>query len=109
MITADKRWVADGGSESHWDQPNPYSDPEKCGLEIVEVHSDDTLSYEFDMIVLWRELATGKLYFASDSGCSCPSPFENYHALSDLTPLEGHTAEYADLVMDVKKGRDRYE
>jgi hypothetical protein len=36
-------------------------------------------SWEFDMITVWRDKTTGELRAATDSGCSCPTPF------SDLT------------------------
>jgi hypothetical protein len=38
---------------------------------------------QFDYRVIWRH-ADGTLYTARDSGCSCPSPFEDYTSLSDL-------------------------
>jgi hypothetical protein len=44
------------------------------------------------MLVLWRHLDTGKLFWATDSGCSCPTPFEGYYFTSvdktDLHPVE---------------------
>jgi hypothetical protein len=54
---------------------NPYYDPERCGLEIL--HSVDTGgSYEFDMFIVWKKLDDGTLWWDTDSGCSCPVPFE---------------------------------
>lgn len=35
-------------------------------------------SYEFDMLVVWRNRETGTVVYAEDSGCSCPSPFESH-------------------------------
>lgn len=62
---------------------NPYYSPEKCGLEIFE--SIDTAgSYEFDLFVIWKQLETGNLYWDTDSGCSCPSPFDNRDNGHDL-------------------------
>lgn len=61
---------------------NVYDDPGKFGLAIVaEVNRAD--SYEFDMFVVWRRVEDGRLLYAEDSGCSCPSPFED-HKLGDL-------------------------
>jgi hypothetical protein len=31
--------------------------------------------------------ATGALYGAFDSGCSCPTPFEDFARLEDMTPI----------------------
>jgi hypothetical protein len=59
------------------------SNPEKLGLEIVG-DADDSEEYSFDQFVVWKD-ATGQLYYASDSGCSCPTPFENYKTVESLT------------------------
>ena len=69
---------------SSWD--NVYSNPENCGLEIVaEVERE--ASYDFDMVVVFRHEETGALYWAADSGCSCPAPFEDYTSVDSLTRL----------------------
>lgn len=62
---------------------NAYSNPEKLGLEIFGMAEDTDMSYEFNMFAVWRD-SSGQLYFANDSGCSCPSPFEDYRKISDL-------------------------
>ncbi len=54
---------------------NPYYNPEAVGLEIV-TESDCAGSYEFDMFVVWRHKESGLLFYGTDSGCSCPTPFE---------------------------------
>lgn len=66
-----------------WDDPNVYSTPEKFGLTIVEVVDQPGLSYEYNTAVLWQD-AGGNYYWARDSGCSCPIPFEDYRTLADL-------------------------
>lgn len=69
---------------------NPYYSPEKCGLEIFE--SIDTAgSYEFDMFVIWKKLDDNTLWFDTDSGCSCPSPFDNGDHGHDLKPITEET------------------
>jgi len=35
------------------------------------------LSYEFDILCFWVT-KDGRVYTAQDSGCSCPTPFEDY-------------------------------
>lgn len=62
---------------------NPYYNPEAFGLELV-AEEDWGGSYEFDIRVVWLHKKSGELYTARDSGCSCPSPFENYTSLADL-------------------------
>jgi len=56
---------------------NIYFEPEESGLKIFEMAQDSDLSYAFDMFVIWEDIKTGDLYYASDSGCSCPVPFED--------------------------------
>jgi hypothetical protein len=65
---------------------NVYYEPEDFGLEIVLV-VEATPCYDFNMFVVWRD-ADGHFYAATDSGCSCPSPFE------DLTLAELKRQEY---------------
>ena len=67
-----------------WDANVSYN-PEKCGLELLATLSEPNLSYEFNDCHLWRDIESGRLFFASDSGCSCPTPFEGYRTLSSLT------------------------
>lgn len=54
---------------------NIYYTPEAFGLvSIFDVDKSDGC-YQFDMFVIWQAL--DRYYWASDSGCSCPEPFEN--------------------------------
>lgn len=63
-----------------------YYNPEKSGLRIVDELNEDGLSYEYNMLVVWQH-NDGRLFYASDSGCSCPSPFESYTDLASLIPV----------------------
>lgn len=63
---------------------NVYYNPEKHDLEVVfEIEYSD-LCYQYDTRVVWRHKQTGVLYTARDSGCSCPTPFEDYAGVADL-------------------------
>lgn len=68
-----------------WDR-NPYYNPEKFDLEIVD-ELDVGEPYSFDMIVVWRH-KDGTIYWNTDSGCSCPSPFEWVDDISHLETLD---------------------
>lgn len=73
-----------------WDS-NVYYSPEKYGLVPVgevELYEPD---YSFDILVLWQD-KEGKFYGATDSGCSCPSPFESYNSLGSLNNFSGKAA-----------------
>lgn len=71
---------------------NIYYDTDKCGLEIVDTLDESNLSYEFNTLLIVRATATNRIYYAHSSGCSCPTPFEEYsyvsaeeHNLSEIT------------------------
>jgi hypothetical protein len=74
-----------------------YSDPKKHGFHIVEATSA-SIPYAFHIVLLLMELKTGKKWFAVDSGCSCPVPFENHKNTSNMTPYQGHEHEYRAAV-----------
>lgn len=63
---------------------NIYYSPEKFGLEMVGGVELSDGNYQFDTIILLRD-SHGILLYAHDSGCSCPSPFEDT-GVDDLTP-----------------------
>lgn len=70
---------------------NVYYNPEKYGLEIVMNVELSEPDYSFDYLVIWK--GEDGFYLGTDSGCSCPIPFESYAGVEDLTgPL---TAEQA--------------
>lgn len=54
--------------------------------EIGEVEWSDE-AYQFDLTRVYRQISTGDLFYATDSGCSCPSPFEDTED-TDLTPIK---------------------
>lgn len=71
-------------------QNNPYYSPEECGLELFE-QIDTGESYEFDMLVVWKKLDDNTLWWDTDSGCSCPSPFDEREDRHDLKQITNDT------------------
>ena len=62
-----------------------YDSPAKFDLTIIgSADKDELWSYGFDMFVVWQHL-NGRVYWAADSGCSCPSPFRYYSSLDKAT------------------------
>lgn len=55
---------------------NLYYDPEKFGLKVLGDIDWSDGYYQFDQTVIWQD-EQGQMYYADDSGCSCPSPFES--------------------------------
>lgn len=69
---------------------NPVSTPGEYGFEFVGVVEKSGYSYEFDLLAVLKN--DEGYYLTTDSGCSCPTPWES-HTVDDLTgPL---TAEQA--------------
>lgn len=59
-----------------------YYQPEKFGITPVGEVEWDEESYSFNITAVWQSKEDPKLfYWAQDSGCSCPSPFESYISL----------------------------
>ena len=72
-----------------------YYNPEEHGLTPVGEISWTDEPYQFDLTVVWKD-GQGLYYWASDSGCSCPEPFE-YLVFADLeTGSRYDLAEYLD-------------
>jgi hypothetical protein len=53
------------------------------GLSLVDYIDYSSGSYEFDYRAVWKD-KEGRLWTARDSGCSCPSPFEDTQELDRL-------------------------
>ena len=70
---------------------NIYYEPEKFDLEIFAEEDCDRWT-GFDMYIVWRNVVTGLLFYAHDSGCSCPIPFDDVE-MKDLIPLTYATFE----------------
>lgn len=78
---------------------NIYYNPEKFDLAIV-VGVDFADSWEFKKVVVWRHERSGELFFGMDSGCSCPTPFEDFSGVKDLRPVPGSLNLLADAVRE---------
>lgn len=88
-VTVENDWYVD-----------PYHSPEKYGLTpLAEVDYSDG-NYVFDFRVVWVD-DEGTLYTARDSGCSCPSPFEDYKKLDQLDVVDYN--EFRELRDEVRK------
>lgn len=59
---------------------------DSAALGLVQVVSLDReeQSYMFNYADVWYRPEDGYFYAATDSGCSCPSPFEGIQSLGDM-------------------------
>lgn len=64
---------------------NIYYNPEAFGLELVGAFEWTEPSWSFDTLAVWKE-RRGRYWIGEDSGCSCPSPFED---ITDINQLDG--------------------
>ncbi|MER5501359.1 hypothetical protein ABT096_29720 [Streptomyces sp. NPDC002561] len=64
-----------------------YGTPEKFGLTPVGELSAD-LYYEFSILAVWQRTEDGVLFWETDSGCSCPSPFEDMTSVNELRRVD---------------------
>src|SRR3546814_14464510 len=63
---------------------------------------DGNLSYEFNEVKVFQHKFHGGLLIAQDSGCSCPSPFENAVVdegkfLNSLADFDAFVAEHEQI------------
>lgn len=85
-----------------WPEDNP-------AFEHVYTYEAYHEPYEFDQLMVVREHATGDLYAAADSGCSCPIPFENHTFPTDYTLIRswGDCKALLDSAYPILSGRSR--
>lgn len=89
--------------------------PDKCGFDRVADCDEPGMSYEFNTYLVLKDKETGAFYGAGSSGCSCPTPFEEYTRLSELTALrdldhleEELLAQFAN-VLKLPDPKDEYD
>ena len=67
-----------------------YNQPEYFGLTQIGHIDDPESCYSFDDLIVWQH-NDGRIFYAEDSGCSCPSPFEQHTSLDDATEVTDAT------------------
>ena len=70
-------------------EPDVYYNPERFGLTPVGDIEWAGESYQFDITAVWKD-KDGTFYWADDTGCSCPSPFEDYTSIEKLHSGTSH-------------------
>lgn len=62
---------------------NPYYEPEALGLTKVAELDLEEPCYSFNILAVWHD--EHGFYLGTDSGCSCPVPFELYNGRDSMT------------------------
>ena len=97
----------DDDFELSWHEKNYYDDnpnysPESWGLRIVGQIELSEPNYSFNTLIIWKRV-DGKVFYGQDSGCSCPSPFENFHHFSDMSEV---TKESLNSLRDILRNSE---
>lgn len=71
---------------------NLYYSPEAFGLTVVAEIDYSDGDYNFDHRVVWKD-NNNIFYTGRNAGCSCPSPFEDIHDVSELDRLDINVLE----------------
>lgn len=58
---------------------NVFYATDKLGLTLVDSLDQPDLDYEFNTLIAIQHVESGRVFEAQSSGCSCPTPFEEYH------------------------------
>lgn len=81
----------------------------KFGLNEVDSIELSHEDWSFNILGVWKN--DQGYYLGTDSGCSCPTPFENYGSIDDFTgPLTASQAiEEATSIFEDARGRYKNE
>jgi len=71
-----------------------YSYDQFVGFTKLDEIEWDNESYEFNLTGIWVRNSDGTLWTADDSGCSCPTPWENTTRLERLFSIEPLVERY---------------
>lgn len=84
-----------------WDAPDLGHQPEAFGLTVIGDVEWSQPCYSFDTTVVSVD-DKGTFYVYSDSGCSCPMPFERFTSLDSADLI---TSNVADVIALLQKGQ----
>lgn len=62
---------------------NVYYNPEDHELELVSALNQPDMDYSYNTLIVLKHKPTNRLFYAQDSGCSCPTPFDDYRFSAD--------------------------
>lgn len=81
---------------------NVYTTPEAFGLRQIGKLDDPEACFSFNMLVVWQH-TDGRVFWAKDSGCSLPSPFEDFTDLGDLNEVTKRSGSWDSFSRAVLK------
>lgn len=92
-----------------WDN-NVYYHPEKSGLVLVDSLDRPNMSYEYETLIVLQHIDSGRIFYAQDSGCSCPVPFEDFYLNrpDDTNLIEVNAINFSSFESDIKSFGNTY-
>lgn len=55
-----------------------YGHDKPIGITSLGELDDPEADYSFDILFVFKDDASNRVFYGRDSGCSCPSPFEDF-------------------------------
>lgn len=83
----------------------PYANPGLYGMEPVAELEWDNESYQFNITSVLRRKEDGTLWSCDDSGCSCPTPFEDDYEWDRVFSTDDFRSRYAAQLLNDYSGR----
>ncbi len=81
-------------------QDGYYGYDQFVGFTKLDEIEWDNNSYEFNITGIWVKDDDGTVWTADDSGCSCPTPWENTDTLERLFSIEPLEERYKRQIVD---------
>jgi hypothetical protein len=77
--------------------------PDDLKVKTIDTIADPAASYSFDDFWVFQHINSGRIFYGSDSGCSCPTPFENenWGGPDDTTFTEVTRTNFDDFVREL--------
>lgn len=89
---------------------NLYYHPEAFHLHTLGMLEEPDMSYSYNILAVFRHVMTGRVFYAQDSGCSCPTPFDDFRfdfTAPDIINTNLHEIRPEDDSFDDFEGRVR--
>ncbi|QIK64126.1 hypothetical protein G7068_13665 [Leucobacter viscericola] len=67
---------------------NIHDNPADFGMIKVDEFDLSDGCWQFDYVMVWQSITDKRVFYVgTDSGCSCPSPYEDVQSIEDLERL----------------------
>lgn len=83
-----------------------YFSPQNYNVTLIDGFDVYEPDWDFDILLVVKDTQSGQVYAATDSGCSCPIPFEDHKYPNDFI----HVRSWQDVkdILDREFPINRY-